>query len=517
MKKKLLLICLLTSVIFCLSACGESAEYETTPNPSDPAVVSENDEPDLDAVSTPDPDITSTSAAPTVQLTAFESLFGNGPIPAQNQDGLWGFIDISGKYVIQPIYSRANSFAGNGLAVVQDASSELWGVINTSGDFIVEPTFYNVSGSFREGLLCVCEPEGGWGYIDEFGSYAIPPQFMGANPFSGGFARVSTGIEYIDEFSTYYTYTYINKSGEPITEDVFSEAYDFCEGRALVKLGDPTYGNYGYIDESGEYIVYPQFDQATSFSDGIAFAHALAAGPYDARTVLIDLDGNILVESTEFDVPSRNGSKANWSSELCPVRLADGSGTVYINKQGEVVLPKSGVPYTSADDFYNIGFAFAGQDTGIGLIDLDGNWIVEPQYSVIYSSSVGGMVQMGNSEVMRLFDTSGNCLMEYRMDSNERPAGDIRREPMLMARYADDGSIAQVGFMNHDGSMAIDYIFENASDFSYDCSYAKVQSGGLWGVIDKSGNWLIPPTVYEPYDLLKLLLSQATFSCRGLA
>ncbi len=50
-------------------------------------------------------------------------------------------------------------------------------------------------------------------------------------------------------------------------------------------------------------------------------------------------------------------------------------------------------------------------------------------------------MQMSNSEVMRLLDTSGNCVMEYRTDSKERPTGDMRRGPMAMGRYADGGKI----------------------------------------------------------------------------
>ncbi len=40
--------------------------------------------------------------------------------------------------------------------------------------------------------------------------------------------------------------------------------------------------------------------------------------------------------------------------------------------------------------------------------------------------------------------------------------------------------------------MTADYILEDAGDFAYDYSYAKAQSGRLWGLIDENGNWLIP-------------------------
>lgn len=476
MKKKLFWACLFVSIALCLSSCGGN-EANIAAGSAAPAASGES------ASSSG----TASAPAPEPKLTAFEELFQNGPMAVQDENELWGYIDSSGEYVIQPIYSNVRSFGENGLAAVKEESSGLWGVIDTSGNYIVEPKFDNVMGDFSEGLLSVNDA-GRWGYIDESGAYAIQPQFLKAHAFSGGFAQVFTRTERMDEFNTYETYTYINKSGELITNSVFGEAYNFSEGRALVKVGDPINGYYGYIDESGKFIITPQFDKATSYADGIAFAH----DPFDGKTYLFDLDGKILAESTLFDIPSSNGNQAYWYNDLCPVKLSDGTGQVYINKQGEIVLPKSGAPYENASPFYGGEFALASQNGRMGYIDLDGNWIIEPQYASANGSFIGETTQMSNSEVMRLLDASGNCVMEYRTDSKERPIGDMRCDPMAMGVYADDGSIIQAGYMNHDGSMAIDYIFENAGDFAYDYSYAKAQTGGLWGFIDKNGNWLIP-------------------------
>lgn len=481
MKKKLFWVSLAIGIIFCLSGCN-GGDVAATPND---VAATPKGSPDFGE------DVSNTDAPsePTVQLTAFEELFQYGPMAVQDENELWGYIDNSGEYVIQSIYSSAKSFGENGLAVVKEASNGLWGIISASGNYVVEPTFYGVMGVFSEGLLCVCGEEG-WGYVDESGAYVIPPQFLSGHAFSEGVAQVSTRIERVDEFYTYNAYTYIDKSGKLLTNNVFGEAYDFSEGRALVKVGDPIYGYYGYIDTSGGFIIPPQFDEATSFADGMAFAHDV----YSNKTVLFDLDGNILAESSLYNVPGSSGHKARWYSNLRPVTLSDGTGAVYINPQGEIVLPKSGAPYGGASPFYSSEFALANQNGMMGFIDLNGNWVIEPQYSITMSSYLNELnpVQMSNSEVIRLLDVSGNCLMEFRTDSKERPSGDMERDPMAMARYADNGSIEQAGFMNHDGSMAIDYIFENASDFAYDYSYARAQSGGLWGMIDKNGNWLIP-------------------------
>ena len=52
----------------------------------------------------------------------------------------WGYIDKSGKYVIEPQFSNTAGFS-EGLAPVQDPESELYGYIDESGSYVIEPQF----------------------------------------------------------------------------------------------------------------------------------------------------------------------------------------------------------------------------------------------------------------------------------------------------------------------------------------------------------------------------------------
>ena len=42
--------------------------------------------------------------------TSFEKLFDDGPLLVQNADELWGYIDSTGKYVIEPQFTSAYEF-----------------------------------------------------------------------------------------------------------------------------------------------------------------------------------------------------------------------------------------------------------------------------------------------------------------------------------------------------------------------------------------------------------------------
>jgi hypothetical protein len=69
------------------------------------------------------------------------------------------------------------------------------GFIDRTGKVVVEPTFRETSG-FSEGLAAVkiigSDGEYVWGYIDRAGRFAIAPQFREAHPFAGGLAQVAT-------------------------------------------------------------------------------------------------------------------------------------------------------------------------------------------------------------------------------------------------------------------------------------------------------------------------------------
>ena len=83
--------------------------------------------------------------------------FSEGLAPVLSFNKL-GFIDKTGKVVIEPLFRETSGFS-EGVAAVK--------VIGSDGQYV-------------------------WGYIDRAGRFAIAPQFREAEPFAGGLARVTT-------------------------------------------------------------------------------------------------------------------------------------------------------------------------------------------------------------------------------------------------------------------------------------------------------------------------------------
>lgn len=109
----------------------------------------------------------------------------------------YGFMDKTGKFIIEPIYQWAEPFKGK-LAPVTKGNK--FGYINSSGNLVL-PYKYVYADAFSDGMAAVFNGTT-WGYIDETGNYKIPSQFGSyeghdgeevANPFIDGYAAVYLG------------------------------------------------------------------------------------------------------------------------------------------------------------------------------------------------------------------------------------------------------------------------------------------------------------------------------------
>lgn len=357
------------------------------------------------------------------ELTEFQLLFKNGPLLVSDENYLWGYINETGSYVIEPAFSRACPFNNDGYATVKDEYSQLWGMIDRFGDYYIEPIFAGLGNEFSEGLLPAKDPEAGWGYIDESGEFVIEPMYTYAEKFSGGKARVSM----------------------------------------------------------------------------VDFGVVADVSPY---TYLIDKNGNELEdpgEPEDNEVPKRDGI-TDPESGLCRACVKDETGEtkyVFVNEENEIVLPKTKVPYEQAGDFSEgLALVCDSDGTAFGYIDTEGNWAIEPQFIAANEfqdeiAVVGKIFDEGAPEKYQVIDKSGNCIWEF--DEYELLGGSYSGERIPVSRYLDDEGISKVGFYDKEGNMIIDHIFDKTKGIAKDSSYAKVSYEGYWGIIDKDGNWLIPP------------------------
>jgi hypothetical protein len=223
----------------------------------------------------------------------------------------YGYIDRSGKIIIEPQFMPAGAFPddGDGLAVgglerhwvyfdrkgkiVMRVSMEgkdradgfhdglvrmkegfFWGYKNAAGEWAIAPKF-DEAGDFENGRARV-ELEGKWTLIDKTGQkIQLPPGPRQIRPYSDGLALAAERDRN----------GYLDAKGElafPLRK--YEAAYDFVNGRARFKLD----GKFGYLDKKGNLAIPNQFASATDFKNGLAYVMAEEGWAY------IDTEGKVV-------------------------------------------------------------------------------------------------------------------------------------------------------------------------------------------------------------------------------
>lgn len=199
--------------------------------------------------------------------------------------GRYGFIDRSGKVVIEARYAAAGPFR-EGLAAAADG--EAYGYINKAGKFVVKPAFQRAE-AFSEGLAYVEVKDGPKGYINKKGDWAVKleERITSAGPFRNGLVRVEAG----------YKQGYVNRKGEYVVRPEYGWLGEFSEGLVAFRLdAEGGRAKFGYLDAAGKVVIEPKFDAAKNFSGGLASVQVGRDFSPDKRVGYIDRTGNFAVE-----------------------------------------------------------------------------------------------------------------------------------------------------------------------------------------------------------------------------
>jgi hypothetical protein len=297
-----------------------------------------------------------------------------------------GFIDPTGKIMLEPAFENASSFS-EGLAFV-------WSYPGYKNDLAKVPlgeTYKDYEHFGNKGNRLT-------GIIDERGKYVFEPKvnFHLVRPFQDGIAyvEVDNKVIIIDkngrEVRSYNTLAtdaryekilraariettlkmgYMNAFRETVYI-TFDDCKEFSGNFAAVKLG----GQYGYINRQGNLTVTPQFAEAGPFLNGYATV-AVNFGSPSARNRLygmIDTLGN-------FVIPPTYG----WLGDPVEGRVAfverEGEAQVYgyLDLHGQVVIPAR---FSRANEFHE-GLAAVDVGEQTGYINLQGSMVIQPAFT----------------------------------------------------------------------------------------------------------------------------------------
>ncbi len=230
---------------------------------------------------------------------------GYAPKNFMYHSGIWGFIDTTGKVVIQPRFSKVELF-NHGVAIVQEGQK--YAVINRQGENVAKKLFSRVDRIDPDTLFIVQDQFNGMGYLDKKfktllvaenraktdapgnsiypivcknkkwayrhfdGRWITDSIYSAAKPFVDGYAPAQDNL-----------WSFIDTTGKAVSLFMYAEVKNMQCGRAFVKL--PNKDQYFIIDKSGQKIGKMQFDDAHPYEQDLAIVSK------DGHWGVIDLNG----------------------------------------------------------------------------------------------------------------------------------------------------------------------------------------------------------------------------------
>lgn len=356
----------------------------------------------------------------------------------------WGFVDKTGKIIIEPEFEYAYEFR-EGLASVM--LNGKFGVIDNTGKIICKPQFDSIN-NFTEGLLIVRD-NGKYGLINSSGKIIIEPKFDYVSSFSEGLISIKVDGKY----------GVIDSNGKMIIEPKFDSIGNFIEGLASIRVN----GKYGVIDNTGKVIVEPKFIDELKFSEGLASAW-FASGKFG----VIDNTGKITCEP-------KFGSMGDFSGGLARVHINNKYG--FIDKTGKIIVE----PQFDSIGYLDEGLASVLVDGKYGFIDNAGKIIIEPKFdSVSYFSE--GLASVYIDGKYKVIDKTGKTTIES-------PLGSIGKFSEGLASISD--STGKYGIIDKTGKIIIQPKFDFIDNFSK--GLASILVDGKYGAIDNTGKIIIEP------------------------
>lgn len=281
------------------------------------------------------------------------------------RDGLWGFVDGSGRWAIQPRFVQFGEFS-EGLAWAAERGTA-YGYVDRTGEWAIRPSFRHAT-EFSEGLAAVEDRNGRWGYVRPDGSWAIPPRFGSAQPFH--------------------------------------------EGRAAVENGEGYRGPWGYIDPRGAWVIPPRYRHSPGFLYGRSrFEHGVALVDLgDGLTYdLIDRDGRVLRILHSDRIRRGDGLLLMRVGHSDECGQAGGDVSVYLDERGDSAFPGR---FCGAREFSG-GLAVAWKDGKYGFIDKSGDWAIPPRYEVAgdFAEGLANVKTDGRRKCWDYVDGSGRVVI----------------------------------------------------------------------------------------------------------
>ena len=315
----------------------------------------------------------------------------------EDDAGIWGYIDESGKEIIKPQYVYAFDFINNRAIVAKGewkkkkknlyvTKEELWGVIDKNGNEII-PCKYDEIKQFINDDWSVCEDyyqvhiggwkEGKWAIADRNGNFITEPIFE----YIGNYGYDMFTFQKEDSYEDLPEGIYDLKQNKVLFEPQFDDVYLFDKDLIRVEVFDEDLGYKieKIIDKSGKEIFKSNYTRIN-----------VSESPYEAEIKvnnkkifhLIDKNGNILETCEANDISNHYFGdffdKVYFAEKTYMFKKDGKLGLKTL--EGNIIMPALFDKIYPRENHWYLVQVDEKDRFSHGLCKVDGTFIFEPKY-----------------------------------------------------------------------------------------------------------------------------------------
>lgn len=451
------------------------------------------------------------------QMVSAQDLF-----PEQNKKGRWGYVDLSGRKVIDYKYDEAQNFV-DGVAMVRKGDS--WGLINVRDDEVLKVKYdliekhsdkvYRVAqgGKHKDGVLM----DEKYGFMSDKGKTILKPEYDEIGSFVNGMAFIKKGN----------TYGYINEAIEVVIPCKFNAVGSYnkqgyvwvCSGAKYAKNGNTIVsGKFGIYDAKGLAIIPVKYARVGTFNvyESTPSESQLKNLSPVHKTVLLE-SGSHFLYSKYYPTLSNFSQLSEDAVGFYYSNKNDGTKNAVVSLSGNVLIkegkyqsafyPTDGLALVmeTKSKKYNFLDLKSGKmllkqsvtdawafESGISVVENNGKmWMIDTsgnpksaEYDHIFPSKEGlriVLVKAGATELYGAIDANGKEAIT--------PMNPVLLPPVDGVMVCVKTGNPKLGYINTSGDWVIQPSFDYAESFKQ--GMASVQKDKKWGVIDTTGKEIV--------------------------
>ena len=379
----------------------------------------------------------------------------------------YGYIDRNGKEVM-PIDPSNPEFAGNpDFGIAQDPVTRKKGIKDRSGRWVIPAEYADAKYPDRFGGVWLRLPsDNSWHYVSftgkDYGS--LTPR--GTMPYE--FDEQGFALAAMKDSS--FRVAFDNGRIMDRIPDCM-EAGPFKEGLAPIKARST--GKFGFIDSTGKAVIPCTFDFVEAFNDGIARVF---------RSVNGKLMGGYMDKKGKIVLPMEYEAIGVFRDGLGLVRKPE--GYFYVDRTGKLKPPHK--PFFQVTEF-EYGLALGVQPSGMQGQPATFTYFDNQFKDVLTLQAYDARSFSGNVAFVNRSGTGYSIINRKGETVNPLPiVNDIKfyGEGLFAVKQ-----IRRWGFMDEKGTIVIPTVYDSVGQFMG--GFAPALRFGSWGVIDKTGKWVV--------------------------